>query len=805
MQTLERLIREVHRRSLWQVLAVYSAGSWVAIQVVGELTRSAGLPDWVPPAALVLLIIGLPIVMATAVVQEGGPVSSEPASPAGTSPAPASPESASEAADPGEGEPSAPGSDRGAAAAPPSRAASPSGSASPSEATPFLARHLTWRRAILGGVAAFALLGVVVTGYFVMRVVGIGPVASLVAQGAIEVGEPIVLADFVNATDDPRLGPVVTGALRTDLAASPMFTLVSDGQVRQALRRMEREPDMSLDGALAREVALREGVKAVLDGEIGAAGSGFIITAALRAAEDGRVLAPFRRTARDPDEVIDAIDALSRDIREKAGESLRAIRSGPPLSQVTTRSLDALQRFTEGERLFDLGDENGAIALLEQAVALDPEFAMAWRKLAVTLGNLGIQEERRTEAVERAYALRERLTEVERYLAEALYHGRITEDREAEQRAYENVLRLDPLEPVALNNLALIYSSDRRYDRAEELHRRSLGGRGEPSGLTHQNLITVLIRQGKLDEAVEVLRTFESVLPDDPRLGLAGFWALYFSGEVEEAKALARSLADNPDLPAARRRAGALGLSYALATQGRLAESDRRLEAAATIARSAFGPPAEYSDRMTQAGVVGLAVRDPGVAFARERRMWTSELADEIPPQSRPYGIHAMVRLTNDDAEGLREVLDQWEAALRELPEDEGGPGRALYRFWLDGGRDDPEAMLQALDRAEDEADCPRCWGDFRARFLDAAGRHQEALEEWQALRTHPLENWNHAAALVPVAHREAARLAEIVGDTATAIEAYQAFIDLWSAADPEFQPRVQEARERLTALLGSP
>jgi Flp pilus assembly protein TadD len=100
-------------------------------------------------------------------------------------------------------------------------------------------------------------------------------------------------------------------------------------------------------------------------------------------------------------------------------------------------------------------------------VALDPEFAMAWRKLAASLTNFGIRVDRRDEAVERAYGLRERLTEVEGYLAEAYCHAHITEDRAAERRAYENALLLNPSEFVALGNLALIHMSDRRYDQAD--------------------------------------------------------------------------------------------------------------------------------------------------------------------------------------------------------------------------------------------------------------------------------------------------------------------------------------------------
>jgi eukaryotic-like serine/threonine-protein kinase len=780
MESLRRLIREVHRRSLWQVLAVYAAGSWIALQVVGLLTQTAGLPDWVPPTALVLLIIGLPLVLATAVVQEGGPtpVVQEGGPTAvvqegGPTPAPAD-----------------------APPAPPPRPRS--------DAPTFFERFLTWKRAMLVGVLAFALLGLAVTGYFVMRVAGIGPVASLVAQGTFEAGEPIVLADFENASDDPRLGAVVTGALRTDLATSPILTLIPDGQIHQALLRMERDPDLPLRGPLAREVALREGVKAVLEGEVGTAGSGYIISASLVAASDGRVLASFRRTARGPDEVIDAIDALSRDIREKAGESLRAIRSGPPLSQVTTRSLDALQRFTEGERLFDRGDERGAIALLEQAVALDPDFAMAWRKLAVAFGNLGIEVERRNEAVERAYGLRERLTELERYLAEGLYHRWITGDQAAEQRAYENALRLDPLETTALNNLALIYSREGREDRAEELYRRSMEGRSNPSGITYQNLVSALLTQGKLAEAVEVLRAFEEALPDDPRLAASGFWALFFFGDLEGATELARSLADDPDLPPIRRLDGTRNLALALATRGQLAEADRRAEASASLARTHFGPGEEYVSRWIHAGVVGVAVREPAVARVREERLWREVPTPSVGPAFDPFWMHALVRFTLGDAPGLAEVLERWQAALStQDPEARAAQEAvlALYRRWLEGGRDDPEGMLEALDRYENDHNCHRCLGDLRPRFLEEAGRHAEALEAWQDLRLRPLQNWLHAAALLPVAHREVARLAEMVGDTALAVEGYRAFIAHWAQADPELQPTVEAARARLAAL----
>jgi len=197
-------------------------------------------------------------------------------------------------------------------------------------------RLFTWRNAILGGIGAFALLGLAVAGYFVMRVTGIGPVASLAAQGVIEPGEPIIIAEFENTSSDPSLGSVVTEALRVDLTGSPALTPLAPARIQEMLRLMQRSPDERLSPALAREVAIREGVRAVLEGEVASAGSGFIVLATIRSPESQAALATFRRTARSPDEVIDAIDKLSQDIREKVGESLKSIRAAPPLARVTT-------------------------------------------------------------------------------------------------------------------------------------------------------------------------------------------------------------------------------------------------------------------------------------------------------------------------------------------------------------------------------------------------------------------------------------------------------------------------------------
>src|SRR5690606_26408827 len=169
------------------------------------------------------------------------------------------------------------GAPAGTAAAPP--AIVPRGGVldEPATRSPIHHRLLTWRNAILAGVAAFALLGLAVTGYFFMRVTGIGPVAPLIAQGVIDAGEAIIIAEFENTSDDPSLGDVVTEALRVDLAGSPALTPLAPSRVQEMLRLMQREADEPLTPALAREVAIREGIRAVLEGEVASAGSGYIV------------------------------------------------------------------------------------------------------------------------------------------------------------------------------------------------------------------------------------------------------------------------------------------------------------------------------------------------------------------------------------------------------------------------------------------------------------------------------------------------------------------------------------------------
>ncbi len=209
----------------------------------------------------------------------------------------------------------------------------------------------TWRKALVGGGIAFAALALAAAGYTAMRLMGIGPVGTLVASGVLKDREQILLADFENRAADSTLGPSVTEAFRVDLSQSPTVRVMDQQAVSQALTRMQRPAGGTLPVALARELAEREGIKAVVTGQIDPVGQGYVLAAGLISASDGKTLSAVRETAEGSGELLKAIDRLSGKLRERIGESLTTIRANPALDQVTTASLPALRKYTEALRL----------------------------------------------------------------------------------------------------------------------------------------------------------------------------------------------------------------------------------------------------------------------------------------------------------------------------------------------------------------------------------------------------------------------------------------------------------------------
>src|SRR5690606_20194146 len=374
------------RPRLSKALAVWGIVLAAVTFVAWAATIAIGLPNWVLPGAVGVMLLGAPVLLLTAFVQR--PVEY----PSGALPSSSGP----------------------AASRPAGTLATAALRARP---------HLSWRRAWLGGAIALGAFTTVVAAYMIMRAVGIGPVGTLHARGEFGERETLIVADFRGPADDAELGATVAEALRTDLGQSSMLTVLPRSELQELLSLMKRPDEKVIHFDLARELATREGYKAVLDGQVIKLGQGYVLSARLVSATTGEELATFRREARSEEAPLPELSRLSRSIRERTGESLRTIRATRALERVTTSSMPALRKYVEGYCVYiDEGNPGRAVELLEEAVALDTAFAMAWRALAIAMASAGgVPLERRFEVVSTAYRHRDRLTLQERLMTEGVY------------------------------------------------------------------------------------------------------------------------------------------------------------------------------------------------------------------------------------------------------------------------------------------------------------------------------------------------------------------------------------------------
>jgi len=760
MSLWRRIASEAHNRSIWQVFAAYLVTSWIIYQVVLGLYEGLGLPRWVPPLAILLLLIGLPIVLLTAFVQRGGP----------------------------------------------SREALLTGGIDPTLHPEFetlparrsrLRDKLTWRRSLLSGAIAFAVLALVTAIFMAMRTLGFGPGATLLAQGVIAEDDKVVLADF-SSTADSALGRVVAEALRIDLQQSNVIRLAAATEINAELRRMLRDPG-AIDEATAREIAQRAGFKAVVAGEVGQLGSGYTLNARL-ITPDGNVLAAFREPARDSTELVGAVERLSRDLREKIGESLKSIRAGPALAKATTSSLPALRKYTEAVNAVD---QSEIARLAEEAIALDSMFAMAYRRLAVALSNLRIEQSRQIEAATRAYELRDRLPEIERYHTIAWYESNVRGDLAESVRAYERLLAIDSLDAIALNNIALRLNRLGEYVQAERYVRRALDGDGIGAIAVplYGNLLSALYGQGKRSEALKLLDRGASEFPGSAvlargRLGVAireERWTHADSTFESTMHRLNTPGAAITLLPEAARMSRALGqLAKAAAFDDELQSVYNRqglqAEKLVVAATRALAATEITDDTAAAVGILEAALRETPL--------------DVLDPFNRPYLPIALAYARAGRDDPANQLIQRFES---EIPPGKRGLGdaeAARVKAVIALNRGDAVEAVPLIRASVTATLCRSCIFPDLANAFDQLNQPDSARFYREAyLNSTELARFNGDAELMP---KVLLRLAQHYENTdpKKAIAFYTRFIDRWKDADAVLQPRVRAAQARRAVLL---
>jgi serine/threonine protein kinase/Flp pilus assembly protein TadD len=273
--------------------------------------------------------------------------------------------------------------------------------------------------------------------------------------------DSVVLADFVNTTGDTVFDGSLREALAAELAESPHFNIVSEASVRQTLRLMEQKPDARLTPDLARRVCERDGSQVALDGAISAIGNQYALTLNAVDCASGSSLARVEADAAGKDHVLHALGTLASSMRSKLGESLASIRKfDTPIEQVTTNSLAALKAYSLGRQDLNQGKFVASIPLFQQAISLDPNFAMAYASLGTVYNDLPEDYNVRVrENMAKAFALRNRVSERERLYISSHYYVFVTGDLLKAIQVYQLWQQTYPRDTTPLIDLGYTYNS----------------------------------------------------------------------------------------------------------------------------------------------------------------------------------------------------------------------------------------------------------------------------------------------------------------------------------------------------------
>ena len=737
-------------RSVMIALAIYVGASWVVLEVADQIVARYLLPGWVYPAALILLLLGFPIVLATAFVRQEGRLAPEHA-----------------------GKP--------------------------------IVRHLTWPRAMLGGALAFAALGVMST-----LIVASGFARVTEARGmageAFEERAWIVMAEFDASESEREIALAAQTALSIDLQQSQYVNVRGRNQIVPVLRLMGLPDTTHLDEAIALEIAQREGMAVVLVPAVVRLGDDYLFSARVIQPGSGEEIIAVRTAAR-AERLLEGVEALSRELRSRLGEASAAIRQSRPLPDVTTSSLEALRKYALAEAALSVDrDFLRAAELAVEATRLDTSFAMAHRLAGVAYGNA----ERRFQGLEyaqMAYERRDRLTDRERMHVEGTYYQQRLEVRRAAE-VYKALLAQYPDDLRALNNLAVAIDYLGETERGYEAYLKGVAL--DPySGLRYGNAIYAAItveRWGVADSLIAAARTagFETV---------ASRYSLFYSvgrGDFDRGDALCDSVLAEAGSPAvlADRRSFCGSLS---AARGRVRQAIRRLEASERPYGEQL-QLLDYSNAVLGVAMAEQMRGRPTAARARLAAALDRFEPDSVREFERvvyrtTLGVGAALLGHPDLLERFAETFPEPSGTIPwavEYAESMMSAARSL----AGGEAEAAVAALRGIDAAGYVLSgwIPHAQLMYGLAFeelaeLDSAVAHFELALQPRVMTESG--SWGFARMQLPFVLRSLAELETVRGDTAAAIERYQQFLDLWKDADPELQPTVRDVRQRLAKLVG--
>ncbi|HET9527617.1 MAG TPA: protein kinase [Pyrinomonadaceae bacterium] len=595
--------------------------------------------------------------------------------------------------------------------------------------------------------------------------------------------DTVLVTDFVNTTGEPVFDGTLKQALAVQLGQTPFLTLFPEERVRETLRFMGRSPDDRITRDVGREICERQGIKAMLAGSITKLGSNYVITLEAINPRSGDPFASEQVEADSKEKVLASLGTAASNLRQKLGESLSSIQKyDVKIEQATTSSLEALKAYAMGDEERTKGRARESLVFYKRAVDLDPNFAMAYARIGVHYFNQA-QMETSKQYIQKAYDLRDRVSERERlYIAEK-YYNYVTGEVDKAVETLQTWSKLYPNDFVPHNNLSINY---KLLGRHEEALRESLeAARLSPNNTAARtNVIGNFVALGRFDEAEQALREMQKINADTFYMHATTYFFAFLRGDqaaMDREVEWARGKPEEADFTALR---GVHAMYLGKVKQGEelanrsaeMLKQQNRTENASNMLLNLAGDMVimgncqqgkEYVGRAMELFRGGLGVANAAVIYAvcadASRAQAMLDAARAAAPKNTFLAsvVAPAVRAHTEKARGNTDEAVQLMESIRSY---DLGELTGLANVYARG-------MLYLEQRRGNEAAA-----EFR-KIIENRG-----IDAFSPFHV--------------VAHLGLARAAVLNGDNAAARKSYQDFFAMWKDADPDLPVLVQARKE---------
>jgi eukaryotic-like serine/threonine-protein kinase len=641
-------------------------------------------------------------------------------------------------------------------------------------------------RALAAAVGLTALVAAGGAGYFYFHRT---PKPASPAAVVVASKNALVLAAFENKTGEAAFDGMLRQSLAVELQQSPLLSVVSDERIRQTLELMLRPKESRITPEIAREICVRTGGAAVVEGSIALLGNQYVLALRAKNCSSGDMLDDEQVVANRKEEVIGSLGPVASKLRNHIGESLATLPKPVPLEEATTNSLEALQAYTTGWRL---PSSKGSLDHYKRAIAFDPQFATAYAMLGITYYGTG-QSELAAEYSRKAYQLRLRASEPEKLFIDYNFDRNVTGNLEKALRTLElwtNTYPQDVRPPGLMGGKVTLCTG--RYEKAIEEDEIAI--RLNPAmRYPYDGIATASILLGRLPQAEDALRRAAERKIDDPSFLTIRFYIAFLKGDQAGMEQEARLAAGRQGAEDSMAHHQAMVLAY----------SGRLLEARGMWLHST--DLAHQTNDKERAAVyqTGAALCEAHAGNMQEALQRAKAALGLSRGQDVAYGA-AYVQAISGDSASARKLADELN---KRFPEDTlvqfiylpvlrarialqvKDPGKAIAEL----------QVARPYDLAMPGMGFLGYYGGLypvyvRGEAYLAAHQGAEAAAEFQKI----LDNRNIAYAdpIGALAHLQLGRAFVLMGDKARAKTAYQDFFALWKGADKENPVRVKAKAE---------